>query len=347
MITFKFILLLVLITCVHPFFAKRQYKINRRFEDSSYKGNLFSSSNRINVLKFYPPKYSASTPNNGASNASLEETFEEHLYNSLGDQLRANLKTGLSDLDIPSVDPYRVDKIHFEPLISGDPFVIYLKNFRLTGLSNFMVRELSSKLSELRFKIGLLFPKLEAECQYAVNGTLYSVLDVHGSGIGTLEYTDVLVRTTVNLDLTNGTLSLSSADPPFVDFSKSTISLKSVDGRMNLPSNSISGEVGPVLFWMLADELVQSLQPHASAYINSVVKKFSVPSKFKPAVTWLVKRNSPSSANFLFTRFSPISLLSNVIHAISSVKHGINLPIVIENIRNIRSNFRTNWNRLV
>lgn len=281
-------------------------------------------------------------------NQSLEDAFEELIFESIGEQLRAKLKTsGLPEMNIPRIDPLQMNRLQLEPLIGGDPFRIQLKNLKVNGLSNYLVREVTSKLSELRFKVALMFPKIEGECQYAVNGTLYEVLDVHGTGTALMEYTHVMVRTTVNMDLNNGSLSIASADPPYVDFSRSDIVLKSSDGRTSVPANSFSGELGPILFWMLADEVVGNLSRYTTVYLNETIKSLNVPSTFKPAVTWLVKRTSPTLNHYLFRRFSPSALLTNVVHAISGIKQQINLPLVVENIRNIRSNFRSNLRRFI
>ncbi|XP_074594520.1 uncharacterized protein LOC141849904 [Brevipalpus obovatus] len=340
------VLLILLLST--PGSCRRAYNINRKIDESLYKGIAFGHSPQINGFKFYPPKLRRTYPNNGATNQSLEDSFEELLYETLGDHLRAQLRAvGLPEHGIPPIDPLHMERIHMEPLIGGDPFHIQLKNLRIGGLSNYQVREVSSKLSELRFKIALMFPKIEADCQYAVNGTMYEVLDIQGTGTAIMEYTDVLVRTTVNLDLINGTLNVASADAPYVDFSRSEIILKSSDGRTSLPSNSLSGELGPVLFWMLADEVVSNLSKYAYVYVNTTVKSFRIPPNFRPVVTWLVKRTSPSFNSFFFRRFSPSILFSNMAHAFSGIKHQINLPMMVESIRNIRSNFRSNLRRFI
>jgi hypothetical protein len=46
-----------------------------------------------------------------------------------------------------------------------------------------------------------MLPKLIANCHYKANGSIYQVFDVSGEGFGELEYSDVLLRTQVNLAL--------------------------------------------------------------------------------------------------------------------------------------------------
>lgn len=121
---------------------------------------------------------------------------------------------GIPSMGIPSLDPLRLGKINLEPTIGGDPFDIILNNISIHGISDFELRELKPKLSALKFRVAVLFSKVTADCHYTVNGSIYQVFDVNGDGIAQLEYHDVLLRTQVNLALDNGTLRITTADPP-------------------------------------------------------------------------------------------------------------------------------------
>jgi len=125
-----------------------------------------------------------------------------------------------------------------------------------------------------------MLPKVTANCRYAANGSIYQVFDVTGEGFGELEYTDVLLRTQVNLALQNGTLRVTTADPPLVDFSRVKVKLRKSDGQSQ-PLNeghsaSVANELGPLLFWMLADHVVEEIDFYVAKFVNNALIPFKV-----------------------------------------------------------------------
>lgn len=233
-------------------------------------------------------------------------------------------------------------------MIGGDPFDITLRNIDINGISSFFLKDLTPKLTQLRFRIGMLFPKIVVNSDYHVNGTLYEVLDVFGKGKAVLEYTDVLLRTTVNLELKNGTLRITTADPPLVDFGSTKITLRNADGR-ETQVDSVASELGPLLFWMITDHVVEEVDYYVAKYVNDAIKDFKVPDSFKPIVTWLMRRRTQTLSNMNslqpgFTsmmplrRFSPVSVLGEMVQILSQVKPQFQLPSAFEHLR---SSFRS------
>lgn len=183
-------------------------------------------------------------------------------------------------MSIPPLDPLRLDRIDLQPTIGGDPFNIMLSDIQIHGISDFQLRELKPKLNALKFRIALMLPKLTANCQYKANGTIYQVFDVMGEGLGELEYTDVLLRTQVNLALENGTLRVTTADPPLVDFHRVKVKLRKSDGQLQSVNEGtgthVANELGPLLFWMLADHVVEEIDYYVAKYINNALIPFKV-----------------------------------------------------------------------
>lgn len=320
----------------------------------AYKGTVLSyKHNAINQL-LAATRSQSPQPVSTNETATLEDSFGELLFNVISEKFKAHLRTGVPELGIPSLDPLKFsDKLKLQPTIGGDPYDIELKNLRISGISNFYLKDLTPKLTQLRFRISLLFPKIIADADYAVNGSIYEVFDVRGAGLATLEYTDVLLRTTVNLELKNGTLRITTADPPMVDFANTKINLKSGDDRSNqvdssLTSNNMASELGPLLFWMLADHVVDECDYYAALYVNDAIKSFSVPESFKPMVTWLIRRRNQMAFSPLgqglgsvpMRRFSPMSVLGEMVHILSQVRppSGFQWPNALENLR---SSFRS------
>jgi hypothetical protein len=193
---------------------------------------------------------------------------------------------------IPPLDPLRLDRIHLEPTIGGDPFNIQLSDVQIHGISDFQLRELKPKLNALKFRVALMVPKVTATCRYSANGTIYKVLDVSGEGTGELAYTDVLLRTQVNLALENGTLRVTTADPPLVDFHRATVKLRRIgavadgaqkggvdggdEGQDLGVDPHVAHELGPLLFWMLADHVVEEIDYYAAKFVNNALVPFKV-----------------------------------------------------------------------
>jgi len=249
-----------------------------------------------------------------------------------------------------------------QPIVGGDKFDVKLKQIKIGGLSSFILKDLTPKLTQLRFRIALLFPKLVADCNFVVNGSIYEVFLLNGAGTATVEYNDVLVRTTVNLELVNGTLRITTADPPMVDFQSTKMKLKNYDGRETSvehgqsPVQNMASELGPLLFWMLADQVVEEIDYYAAKYVNDAIKGFEVPEWFKPMVTWLVRRKTtlmsslsplyPGSGNSVpLRRYSPISVLGEIVQVLNQVKPtNFVLPSALESLR---SSFRSNLRRFL
>jgi hypothetical protein len=215
---------------------------------------------------------------------------------------------------IPPLDPLRLDRIHLDPTIGGDPFNIALSDIQIHGISDFQLRELKPKLNALKFRVAIMLPKLIASCHYKANGSIYQVFDVSGEGFGELEYSDVLLRTQVNLALENGTFRITTADPPLVDFSRVKVKLRKIDGQSpNLnegQSASVANELGPLLFWMLADHVVEEIDFYVAKFINNALipfKAFSFFNFFSNLVFSLLfltinSFNFPSIMNYRFPK---------------------------------------------
>ncbi len=77
------------------------------------------------------------------------------------------------------------------------------------------------------------------------------MFDGSGEGFGKLKYSDVLLRTQVNLALKNATFKITIANPPLVDFSGVKIKLRKINGQSpNLSEGhnaSVANELGPLL----------------------------------------------------------------------------------------------------
>lgn len=217
----------------------------------------------------------------------LEDTLVDHLTETILSKLASQMKTGVPTMGIPPLDPLRLKPIKVEPNIGNDVFTIYLNDIEIHGLSNLDLQDIRPKLNALKVRIALLFPKLTAKCHFSVNGTMYNVIEVDGEGSGELEYNDVLLRTQLNLLHENNTFQIGSSDPPLVDFSNARIKLSRDDYFNNTSETGIASELGPLLFWVLADHVVQEVDDYLLKYVNNNLLLFKV-SKISTQIKTLI-----------------------------------------------------------
>src|SRR5699024_1211686 len=110
---------------------------------------------------------------------------------------------------------------------------------------------------------------------FTVNGSVYQVVDVRGEGHAELEYSDVLFRTQLNLLHENNTFQISTSDPPLVDFASAKIRLTRI-GANDTTETGVASELGPLLFWVLADHVVQEVDECMLKYVNNNMLLFKV-----------------------------------------------------------------------
>ncbi|OTF72590.1 hypothetical protein BLA29_002609 [Euroglyphus maynei] len=251
----------------------------------------------------------------------LEERFIDHFTETILSKLANEMKSGVPSMSIPPLDPLRLDEIKVEPHIGNEIFTIKLNNIQVEGLSDLDIQDIRPKLNVLKVRFALLFPKMTASCHFKVNGTIYNVINVNGEGDGKLEYDDVLVRTQLNLVHENKTFRIASCDPPLIDFNTAKIVLS------NHNDTGIASELGPLLFWVLADHVVQEIDQYLLKYVNNNMLLFKVPESFNPAVTWLLNRSSSQSSSSSSQQIPPIlSPFPILNHWINSLSNNLNRP---------------------
>lgn len=208
---------------------------------------------------------------------TLEERFMDHFNDIIMSKLAAEIKTGIPSMSIPPMDPLRLNEINVEPRFGNDVFTIKLNNVEVEGLSDVDVQDLKPKLNALKLRLALIFPKMTANCHFQVNGTLYNIIDVKGEGQAKFEYTDVLMRTQLNLVHENKTFKIASSDPPLVDFHTAKILLSNEQDQQNKTGKiGVANELGTLLFWVFADHVVQEIDQYLLKYINTNLLSFKV-----------------------------------------------------------------------
>jgi len=180
--------------------------------------------------------------------------------------------------DIPVLDPLKLKPKNVTPAFGPDVFDVQFTNVKFEGLSDFMVNRVSSDLRDFKVKLSVLLPRVIGNLNYFVNGSLYDLFQLHGSGDAQIEYTDVFLRTILYLDIIDKKLQIAFADQPYVDFSSAQVK---VNGRVgpspNRRFNELSNQVAPIVFWVFAEHIATALEPHLQFNLNSNLAKFELP----------------------------------------------------------------------
>lgn len=295
-------------------------KIPNKLHEISYKGSIFSyASNGRHSVK---PIRDYVLENESIK--QMEDSFTEHLTETILSKLSAQMRTGIPAMSIPPLDPLRLRPIRVDPTYGGnDVFTIFLNDIEVHGLSDFDIQDLRPKLNALKVRLAFMFPKLKATCHFAVNGSVYQVVDVSGEGHAELEYSDVLFRTQLSLLHENNTFQIDPrSDPPLIDFANAKIKLTK-RGANESTETGMASELGPLLFWVLADHVVQEVDEYLLKYVNNNMLLFKVPESFTPVVTWLMHRSSVAQNHlgmspFQIGRFSPFPFLNHWINSLSN-----------------------------
>ncbi|CAH2021155.1 unnamed protein product [Acanthoscelides obtectus] len=86
--------------------------------------------------------------------------------------LRPYLKTGISDIEVPSIDPLKINTLIMEngrgPLRVKASFY----NITTTGASNYSIGQIKTDLDKYIIELGVVLPRIEIRGKYDVNGNV-------------------------------------------------------------------------------------------------------------------------------------------------------------------------------
>ncbi|XP_050310040.1 circadian clock-controlled protein daywake-like [Anthonomus grandis grandis] len=119
---------------------------------------------RKNETQFTTPEYILpcykSDPN---LNKCLQGTFNH---------LRPYLVNGLTDINVPSIDPFKLDKIVIEN--GQGPLKVKASFYNVTaqGAQNYTVEKINANVDDYIIEIGFKFPRMDIRGKYDVNGNV-------------------------------------------------------------------------------------------------------------------------------------------------------------------------------
>jgi len=95
--------------------------------------------------------------------------------------LKPRLKSGIPELNVPSIEPLHIDKIEIFRGDGSSNFKAYLKNVKVYGASNFKITKIKLNIDKNAYRVGIQFPVLTLEGEYDVDARVL-VVPIKGTG---------------------------------------------------------------------------------------------------------------------------------------------------------------------
>jgi hypothetical protein len=104
--------------------------------------------------------------------------------------LKPRLKSGIPEINVPSLEPLRIDEI---AIFRGEPpsnLKAFLRNIDVHGASDFQITKLKLNIDKNTYRLGVRFPKMTMVGDYDIDARLL-VVPIKGSGKFTADITDI------------------------------------------------------------------------------------------------------------------------------------------------------------
>ncbi|CAH1105615.1 unnamed protein product [Psylliodes chrysocephalus] len=200
--------------------------------------------------------------------------------------LRPYLKNGITEIDVPSIDPLQIDNLKMEngrgPLRVKASFF----NITTTGASNYTVSGINTDLKKYIIELRVLLPKIEVKGKYDVDGNVLLLpvksrgdfwavfVDVNGVGrIFGKEFTD------------ENNIKFMKVDKMLVDFrlKKSRFRIRDIFNQGNIIGDAMNQFLNSN-----SDEIIKEMRPAANVAIAKHFKGFLNSAFVKlPMQVWL------------------------------------------------------------
>ncbi|XP_072380485.1 protein takeout-like [Diabrotica undecimpunctata] len=186
--------------------------------------------------------------------------------------LRPYLKDGISEIDVPSIDPLVIDNLVMEN--GRGPVRVKAIFFNITtlGASNYTVSEIKTNLDKYIIELGIILPKVEVRGEYDVDGNVL-LFPIKSRGDFVALFTNVEgVGKIFGKEITNEAgVKFMKVDKLLVDFrlKKSRFRIKDIVNHGNLIGEAMNQFINAN-----SKEIIKEMKPAASAAIASHFKSF-------------------------------------------------------------------------
>ncbi|XP_076310127.1 protein takeout-like [Tachypleus tridentatus] len=208
---------------------------------------------------------------------SVDHSLSNYLMEVLNN-FKQVMKVGLSDLNIPVLDPLKPDDIIISNNKGSTKITCELNNMVVTGLSDYQIGYLNASLNPPYMKFQLSLPKLNFKGKYALKGTALGLFPLYGNGLASISVTDLKLsgeaKFKIGLDL-----KLTATDLKLdLDFRRILVNFENLLGGKNLGKvlNALISALGRPIFNKMKVKLLNKLNENLLKNINQQLNKFDI-----------------------------------------------------------------------
>ncbi|XP_055374502.1 circadian clock-controlled protein daywake-like [Condylostylus longicornis] len=184
--------------------------------------------------------------------------------------LKNYLPNGISELNVPPLEPLIIDELVMENNAGAIRVKAKFSSIIAKGASNYVVKEVRSDITKLRFDLSLGLPLVEVFGKYDVNGNVL-LLPVRSNGNFWAEFGNVTtVARVYGVEKIKNGIKVLHIGKLAIDFSLKHVKLR-VEDTIN--SGNILGEAINQFLNVNAQELVKEMKPAASRSIAKLFQK--------------------------------------------------------------------------
>ncbi|CAK1600172.1 unnamed protein product [Parnassius mnemosyne] len=211
------------------------------------------------------------------------DTCIKNSFNSL----RPHLARGLTDLDVPPVEPLLIDRLVMENSAGPVRVNAAFSNITVVGPSNYTVTKIRSDLKKMRIDMGLALPRIEVTGRYEVSGQVL-LFPVRSQGDFWAAFTDVAAIAKIyGKEVERENVKYMVIERLLVDF-------KLKNSRFNIRDTvnhgSVIGEAMNQFLNNNAPEIIDEMRPAASmaiakhfqTFLNAAFSKIPIELWLKP-----------------------------------------------------------------
>lgn len=195
-------------------------------------------------------------------------------------QLREKLTAGIPELEVPPLEPFKLNEIRLLRGPNAARLDINLTDIQVWGPSKFVVRDLKANTDDLSFNFKVAFPSLTFKGKYQIDAKL---LLLELSGEGDLEG----IFDNYDSDTFMKAQKISRNDKVYLHFDKMKINIRIGNAKINLKnlfngdrllgqiSNDIINTNSGLLLEEIKPELEKSLSTVLTNSANKIVETFT------------------------------------------------------------------------
>lgn len=195
-------------------------------------------------------------------NNCLQNTFNH---------LRPYLVKGLEDINVPSIDPFKLDRMVIEN--GQGPLKVKASFYNVTavGAQNYTVQRINADVDKYVIEIGFKFPRMDIRGKYDVNGNVL-LFPVRSKGDFWAIFLDIEAATKIfGKEFTKNDVRYMMVDKMLVDFrlKKSRFRIRDIVNHGN-----VIGEAMNNFLNQNSEEIIAEMKPAAKASIARHFKGF-------------------------------------------------------------------------